>query len=447
MTGRNITRRDFLKATASACGAALLASCAPKVVEVEKEKVVKETVVVAGTPEVVEKVVEVTAVPQGGGVRATVGKEGTPLWKAPDLTGKSYILWGLQYDPHVEAYNRLAKWFEAYTGAKATVEPQPWPIENKVIAGMAAGTVPDVVCIMGKQIAPLILQDAVVPVDDAIFPVMNIKPEEWFSPVAIQAYQYFGKTWGIPVEGNAVSGVVNVRMDFLQEKGEEWVTKWPTKQEKTGFASFEDMWAMAKELQVTEADGSVSRWGLSSQGWENRHWFGIMRTLGKDWWDPGAEKFNLNSPEAEEGMYLQAYKPVWELKIETVMQEAFDTALFAGKVAVGCGNVVIPGFGRQRNIYIEQCVYPPAKPGVKPLFVGEGGWGFVVPAQAKERDLGVEFLKFMSTYDGQKEYARIYGGMIPGVPLVGEDPEIFPRNDYVGDGLRMVSAVPWDSGY
>jgi ABC-type glycerol-3-phosphate transport system substrate-binding protein len=63
-----IGRRGFLKALAGATGSAMLAGCAPKVVEkvVEKpvEKVVKETVVTEGTPKVVEKVVTAKPAPK-----------------------------------------------------------------------------------------------------------------------------------------------------------------------------------------------------------------------------------------------------------------------------------------------------------------------------------------------------------------------------------------------
>ena len=67
MAQKTITRREFLK-TAGIAGAGLavagLAGCAAPTPAVVKE-VVKETVVVAGTPQVVEKVVEkvVTAPP------------------------------------------------------------------------------------------------------------------------------------------------------------------------------------------------------------------------------------------------------------------------------------------------------------------------------------------------------------------------------------------------
>ena len=59
MSGKNyVTRRDFVRLSGLAAAATLAAACQPKVVEVEK--VVKETVMVAGTPQVVEKVVKET---------------------------------------------------------------------------------------------------------------------------------------------------------------------------------------------------------------------------------------------------------------------------------------------------------------------------------------------------------------------------------------------------
>jgi len=286
-----------------------------------------------------------------------------------------------------------------------------------------------------------------VAVDDAVNASMGIKTQEWYSPVAIQAYQYFGKTYGVPVEGNAVSGFVNIRMDFLKEAGAEAEKMWPPNQKKSGFESFEDMWELAKRLQKTESDGIVSRWGLSSRGWENRHLFGIMRTLGRDWWDSTQRKFFLDTPEAVEGMKLQVTRPVFDLKIETQLDTSFVEAVGAGKVAIGCGNVVLPGLHQSMGIVEDSCIYPPAVKGKKPLFVGEGGWGFVVPKQAKERDVAIEFLKYMSTYDGQKDYNAIYGGMIPAVPLVGEDPQLFPTTNYVGRAINRVAPAQWDTVY
>mgnify|MGYP001106717440 CR=1 FL=1 len=60
-----LTRRELLRFAGLGSMVALLASCAPKVVEVTKvvKEVVKETIIVAGTPQVVEKIVTVAPAP------------------------------------------------------------------------------------------------------------------------------------------------------------------------------------------------------------------------------------------------------------------------------------------------------------------------------------------------------------------------------------------------
>jgi len=76
MAKKRMARRDFLTLAGLATAGTALAACQPKIVEVTKvvEKVVKETVMVAGTPQVVEKVVKETVV-----VKEEVEKEVTKV--------------------------------------------------------------------------------------------------------------------------------------------------------------------------------------------------------------------------------------------------------------------------------------------------------------------------------------------------------------------------------
>ena len=68
MLNKRLTRRELLKLAGVAAGSAVLSACAPAEPEVAPEEVVvKETVVVEGTPEVVEKVVTATSPPEAPG--------------------------------------------------------------------------------------------------------------------------------------------------------------------------------------------------------------------------------------------------------------------------------------------------------------------------------------------------------------------------------------------
>jgi len=415
-----VTRRKFLGGAGAAVGTAVLVACA-------KEKVLPTAV-------------PPTAVPQTIKPTATVGTPGVPVWVPPDLSGKEFLFWGLKYDPHIATYERLAKKFEGYTGAKATVEPVDWPIEQKVITGLAAGIIPDVACIMGKQISPLVTQGLLQELDGSL-KGMGANLDTWFSPVAKDAYTRKGKMYGVPAEGNCTSGIVNVLLDEVKKLGLQ--SQWPPLNGKDGFASFEDMWALAKDMMLYDDAGNVLRWGLSGEGWYSNQFLGILLTLGGQYYDPGTDKVTLTTPEAIEAMNLLAYKPVFELKIDTQLGKGGQENMNANAAAMAAGNVTGTPTGLcmvDPPINIDSCLYPPAIPGATPKYVGEGGWGFVATNQGKSPDVALEFLKFVATYEGNKEYCYIYGcggkgGIVSGINAVNTDKELFPPGTLLGDSM------------
>jgi len=436
---KTLNRRDFLRGAAIVAAGSLAAACAPKTVEKE---VIKEVEVEKEVEKLVEveKFVEVETVVEVETIVERV--RGESSWSPPDLGGREYLIWGLEYDPHIETYHRLADRFEELTGAKATVEPQGWPIENSIITGMAAGLVPDVCCIVGSYILPLAEQDAVLPMEDVVFDAVGVDTDTWFSPVAIGSFQSSGKTWGVPMEGSCTSGFTNVFLDLLKEYDVEHM--WPPLNGELGFRGFEEYFALAEALQQVDEDGNVTRWGLSTEGWYDMHLFGIMRTLGQDWWDPNARTFHLDSPEALEAMYLLAYKPIFELGIEAHLGEVSTESLLVGNVAVCSGNISMPATGltmADPPVHIDVCGYPSAIPGRDALFVGEGGWGFAVPTQAENQDIGIEFAKFVTTYEANKLYCEIYGGLVSSVLTVNDDDDLFPAGELVGDAIRRAGVI------
>jgi ABC-type glycerol-3-phosphate transport system substrate-binding protein len=67
--------------------------------------------------------------------------------------------------------------------------------------------------------------------------------------------------------------------------------------------------------------------------------------------------------------------------------------------------------------------------------MGEGGWGFEMTSQARNKEAAIEFLKFMSTYEAQYIFAQIYGGSPPATwSLIGSD--IYEGDHPVKVGLR-----------
>lgn len=191
MQAKTFKRRDFIRAAALAATGVLAAACQPKVVEVEK--VVKETVVVAGTPQVVEKVVKEV-------VKETVVVEKKVEVPAKGIKIQMYHAWhraiaGPVIEPMVREFEQTHPGiFIALTGAV------PAELGPMIMAAVAAGTPPS---ITWGSFGPLVRAQAVVPVDDYITKYGYEKDKLY--PYLVEAYTIKGKLMAMPVENSSVS--------------------------------------------------------------------------------------------------------------------------------------------------------------------------------------------------------------------------------------------------
>ena len=384
-----LKRREFLRVSAAALGVGVLAACQPKVVEVTKvvevEKVVKETVVVE--------------------------KEAAPV-KAV-LEGKTGVLWGISYEHHIKAYERCCKLFTEQTGCDMKIEPESGT--DKFIAALAAGNPPDIECLMGKALTPLLIRDLLMPMEDAVFAPMGVTNESWWGDAG-QAYEWKGKHWGVPLEANNCAQCVNVPVDDMEALGlrDQYPPHLEFDPPMVFFESYENMWELARKLQVEE-DGVVVKWGLSSKGWDGGTYLSILRSLladeGTDWYDEGKDQFNIDTEAGVLAMQMHVETPV-KMGIETELDVNQVDALLAGKAALGRGNLG-PSTAQGRELgYNYMVAGCPKINGKLPLFAGEGGWGFIAAREAKNLDISVEFLKMMCTTPGQVAFSRIYGGSV-----------------------------------
>lgn len=390
MKSNRLSRRAFLQATAGTLGITLLAACAPSA----------------------------TTAPA-----APAAEQGAAESEAaaPAAEATEGVLWGLQYDPHVETYHRLADLYKEQSGVTLRVEPQAWPLETKLIAALSAGTQPDVLCIMGKVMVPLHIQKAMMPLKESVYDAQGVDPETAFIGDGIGAYTWEGELYGVPTEVNGVGNVVNVPVDDVETAGLS--DQYPPTNGEPWFASYESMWELAKALQ-TEEGGRVTRWGLSSKGWDNQSYLGILRTLlqpeGTDWWDYDAKKFNIDSEAGIKAMQLFAETPV-TMGIETELDQTQIDAALAGKVALARGNGTPAVQGRELGYNFFLAGVPKINGDEPPQLVGEAGWGFAAPKTAKNVDAALGFLRMMVTTEGQRGYSAIYGGIVPAwAELVGD---------------------------
>lgn len=382
---RYLSRRAVLQAAGYGAVAAAIAACAPGIVS---------------SP-------SAPAASTSGSAAASAAASGAAS-AATDLSGQKGVLWGLKYDPHVAAYKRLADLFNKQTGATLEVVPVDWPIPPKLIASIAAGEQPDVVCGLGSVLTGLYQQKALMPLTKDVYQAGGVDPKTAFLGDAIPAFTFRGEIYGVPVETSGGGSMVNVPVDDVRAAGLQ--NQYPPTNGKTYFESYESMWELAKRLQVKKGD-KVTKWGLSSKTSELSGLLGIIRSQGVDWWDGNSKQFHFDTEAGIKAFQLFAETPV-KLGIETELDQSAVEATLAGKVALCRGDGTPAVTGKALGYNYELCGAPSVNPGKDPLFVGEGGWGFIAPRTSKNPALSIAFLRMMATKEGQFEYAKIYDGLL-----------------------------------
>jgi len=386
---RPITRRQFVIGAGLAAVGTAIAACVPTGSS--------STPTTAGSP----------AATAAGGASAAPSV-------AADLTGQTGVLWGLKYDPHVAAYQRMVDAFNAKTGAKLTVQPidpgaagPPGTLAQQFLAATAAGNQPDVMCIYGAAAVPLYVQKALMPLKQSVYDAQGVDASSFVGD-SLPPWIWQGEYYGVPVECNGVGSMVNVPVDDLKALGLS--DKFPPSNGKTFFESYDALYELAGKLQTKQGD-TVTRWGLSSKAFELESLAGIMASLGTKWWDGDNKIFNIDSPDGVKAFELLVETPV-KMGIETELDQSATQAALAGKVALSRGDGGPSVVGKDAGFNFELAGAPRVKPGEDPVLIGGGGWGFMAPKNAKNPALSVAFLKFVASDEGQLEYAKIYDGLL-----------------------------------
>jgi len=254
------------------------------VVEKPVEKVVKETVIVEGTPKVVEKVVEkvVTPVPE-------------------EITLSVWNIWGGTRVPLME--DMFKRFSEAHPGLK--VENVLVPVEErlqKIQTAMAGGTPPDVPMINQEEVPMFAMRNALLPLD-AYMAMDGIAYEEYYD-YAISPSQWEGKTYTLP-NCSAAWGLYFYNVDHFEEVGLD-----PENPPKV----WDELIDAGKKLNIIE-DGQFKRLGYEFYhglpGYED-FWHALYSNQGK-YLSDDARKVTFNSPEGLEALQylLRALKEIY----------------------------------------------------------------------------------------------------------------------------------------
>ena len=288
-----LTRRRLLSVAGAGVAGVILASCKPEAVEkiVEQTVVVKETVVIEGTPQVVEKVVEkvVTAVPP-----TTVPTEAD--------TGPLKIMWVSQV-ALVESFQQYSD--NTFTpnnnGAKVEITIVPsGEFSQKLLSGVAAGDPPDIFREVNYAgFAHYCEEGVILSLDDLIARDGYQTYLDSFLPGSLDAGKFEGQQYCIPFGGHPSSYFLFYNKTALNEKGFELNDKNWT-------------WADYAEMVRTMSDPAENVFGT----WMRLNLEGCfigLRSLGTDILSADGTKCQISSPEA---------RPFFEMAYSLISEKA-----------------------------------------------------------------------------------------------------------------------------
>ena len=235
MNSKTLSRRNLLKGAALSAGVAVLAACQPKVIEVTKivEKVVKETVMVAGTPKVVEKVVKQTVVVKEE-VEKVVEKEVEKIVKQTVIVEKirdtTLIRWHHRLGGWKIYDDRMAAFEEANPGVKVNEEEFPAGSAEygpKIASLVAAGMVGDLTwtAIGSGSWQFLAANGALAPIDDLVEADSSGFSLDEYWPNTLQGFrlgpggQGSGELMGLPELAHPNAAYIWMNKTMFEKKG------------------------------------------------------------------------------------------------------------------------------------------------------------------------------------------------------------------------------------
>ena len=284
MKALKLSRRDLIRSVSLTTAGMALAACQPKVVTevvketVEIERVVKETVVIEGTPQVVEKVIKevVTATPS---IKVAAGPVTITYW-----TG-----WYTDWAKAMEAMRQTGEW-QDYFG-DVTVEDSG-AAGAKFLTAMAGGNPPD--AMSHFDYADYFARGVMLPLEDYIDASKIIDLDDYYES-GINTGQFAGHQYGLP--GIETFGRYGLYMNsaLVGEAGLD-INNPPE--------TLSDMWEWHEALTEFDDAGNIKKMGWDPCGNMIGHlqWldFGAALSMGWQSFDKTTGTYHYDDPRMVE---------------------------------------------------------------------------------------------------------------------------------------------------
>jgi len=406
MSQKNVSRRAFLRTGALGAGAAVLAACQPKVVEVEKvitrevEKVVKETIIVEGTPQVVEKTVK------------EVVKEVVTATPAPKGKVKIVATSQMGIENWDNSLTRAAERFpDIELEVSQTSMPGGWSgYADQVITKIAGGDQLDLIMIAIEGLGLLSSKNVIVPLDDFFDADEDAKDLLMNDTHVVlrEMMQYQGRQMQMPYSWNNMCLYYNTQI--FQEAGME---KPPEDMDWDDFLTVCD--AVADVTGGDDDRYAISFWGGGMFGMSAWYFNNDTSALTDDWADS-----NMLDPKVSETLQYMA-DLINKYKYAPNPAGWDEWGQFhAGHLAMRiCGRWCIGG-SLNEGFDTYDLAYMPHKAGPLKTVAGTDGFGMASLCQNKEEAWPI--LMLLCGKEASMDMT-VLGGNIPTLRSIAETPE------------------------
>jgi ABC-type glycerol-3-phosphate transport system substrate-binding protein len=340
--------------------------------------------------------------------RHTIGLQVAAAAVATMLTASSRadeVTWWVTEPGKAKAQALAAEFEKENPDTKLKLQFNPYGgLEGKVLIALKSGSPPDVIEVQTSWIPSY---QATGALDDVGEVIAGSVPLKDFVPATLQAASVGGKIYGLPFQAEALAMIY--RKDLYRETGLD-----PERPPQT----WEEMIEVSKKLTNTGPNGQRRYgYGIAGGGPEGQG-NTLYRSLpyvwmnGGDILSPDMTKAVINSPEAVEAIkfYTDMYTTLKVAPPSTLENGGLELRrlFMAGTIAQYQGTPTeLERFAQDApNLDYGVAIMP--HPKGKETSALLGGWAFIAPKAAKNKEGAAKLLKFLAKPERLAEYTRTF---------------------------------------
>jgi ABC-type glycerol-3-phosphate transport system substrate-binding protein len=327
---------------------------------------------------------------------------------AMTLSASAYadeVNWWVTEPGKVKAQALAAEFQKENPGTTIKLQANPYGgLEGKVLIALKSGSPPDVIEVQTSWIPSYQATGALDAVGDVI---AGSVPLSDFVPATLEAASVGGKIYGLPFQAEALAMIY--RKDLFREAGLD-----PEKPPQT----WDELIEVSKKLTYTAPNGQRRYgYGIAGGGPEGQG-NTLYRSLpyvwmnGGDILSPDLKKAVINSPEAVEAVkfYTDMYTTLKVAPPSTLENGGLELRrlFMAGTIAQYQGTPTeLERFAQDApNLDFGVAIMP--HPKGKETSALLGGWAFLAPKAAKNKEGAIKLLKFLAKPERLADYTRTF---------------------------------------